>query len=299
MTQLCLGTAQFGMDYGVRGQRQPALPDAVEMLDYATQHGVCAIDTAEMYGNAEEVVGAFLMKKTLPRGNIAVMSKFPPNLLDEIPESGYLAVLKEHVEHTLETLHTDYLDAYLLHSARYVYNDAILAALAELQKRGYTKHAGVSVYEVDEAKAGLQKQTVGIMQLPFSVFDQRMAEQGVFAGTAGGDTIIDSRSVFVQGLLMMEEDEVPAFLAKARPILRRLDAVCTQHGVSRLSVAISFVQLQSAINRVVIGVDNLQQLQEDIHLFNNPLPQATMAEIAREFSGLEAEIVMPSLWHKE
>lgn len=35
MTRLCLGTVQFGMDYGVQGGRRPPVADAVSMLDFA------------------------------------------------------------------------------------------------------------------------------------------------------------------------------------------------------------------------------------------------------------------------
>lgn len=297
--QLCLGTAQFGMDYGIRGQHKPSMQDAIAMLDYAAQNNILAIDTAEIYGNAEEVVGAFLSKNTIQRDKLAIISKFPPNLLDEVPPAHYQSTLKAHIQQSLRTLHTDYLDAYLLHSARYVYQDDILAALAELQKQGYAKQVGVSVYEVDEAKTGIGKANVGILQLPFSIFDQRMAEQGVFETAQEQGTQVDSRSVFIQGLLMMEEEEAPPFLAKAQPILRRLNKVCTRLGVSRLAVAMSFVRQQSTIQRVVIGVDNLAQLQENISAFHNPLPQEVMQEIAIDFRGIEAEIVMPSLWHKE
>lgn len=31
--ELCIGTVQFGMDYGISGQRQPSIGQAVEMLD--------------------------------------------------------------------------------------------------------------------------------------------------------------------------------------------------------------------------------------------------------------------------
>ena len=38
--QLCLGTVQFGMDYGIRNQKKPNLQDAIKYLDYATQNGI-------------------------------------------------------------------------------------------------------------------------------------------------------------------------------------------------------------------------------------------------------------------
>ena len=62
--KLCLGTVQFGLDYGIRGQKKPSVEDAIKILDYATQNGIDNIDTALAYGNAEEVVGEFLKRKT-------------------------------------------------------------------------------------------------------------------------------------------------------------------------------------------------------------------------------------------
>ena len=50
--ELCLGTVQFGMDYGIAGQKQPTVEKAVECLDYATQNGISTIDTANAYGTA-------------------------------------------------------------------------------------------------------------------------------------------------------------------------------------------------------------------------------------------------------
>ena len=67
--ELCLGTVQFGMDYGIRGQKQPSVEQAVEMLDYATQNGINTIDTANAYGTAEDVVGTFLQKHSTKRSS--------------------------------------------------------------------------------------------------------------------------------------------------------------------------------------------------------------------------------------
>ena len=55
---LCIGTVQLGMDYGITGQKQPSVEQACEILDYATQNGIKTIDTANAYGTAEDVVSA-------------------------------------------------------------------------------------------------------------------------------------------------------------------------------------------------------------------------------------------------
>ena len=116
--KLCLGTVQFGMDYGIIGQKKPSLEDGVACLDYATQNGISAIDTATAYGTAEEVTGAFLRRKTILRDKLFISSKMLPNVLDDYESGQYTTKIREHLVNSLKVLGTDYLDAYMLHSAR-------------------------------------------------------------------------------------------------------------------------------------------------------------------------------------
>lgn len=298
--ELCLGTVQFGMDYGIRGQKQPSVELAVQMLDYATQNGINNIDTANAYGTAEDVVGEFLKKKTIPREDLFIISKFRPNLLDEADEDQYYDIMKANLENTLSRLHIDYLDSYLLHSARYVWNDAIIDTLNRMKIEGYVKHVGVSVYETDEAKKCIERPNVDFMQLPYSIFDQRMKADGVFelAKKAEHPTQIHSRSAFIQGLILMKEDEVPDFLKKAKPIVRKIDELCQQYEVSRIELAMSYVKRQDSISHLVFGVDNIEQLKENIALFENSLPNEIIDEISKEFMDIDTDIVMPSLWKR-
>lgn len=296
--ELCLGTVQFGMDYGIREQKQPTLDKAIEMLEYATNHGIHTIDTANAYGTAEDVVGTFLQRRTVPRENLFIISKLKPNLLDGHDESEYYDIMKANLEKTLSRLHTDYLDSYLLHSARYIFEDAIIDTLDRMKTEGYVRKVGVSVYEPEEAVKCIERPNVDFMQLPYSIFDQRMGNAGVFE-KAESDTIqIHSRSAFIQGLILMEENEVPKFLEEAKPIIRKIDELCQKYEISRISLAMNYVKLQSRISHLVFGVDNLQQLKDDIEIFKEDLPQDLVRDIAKEFSDIEANIVMPSLWTK-
>lgn len=297
--KLCIGTVQFGMDYGVRNQKQPTLEQSVEMLDYATQNGIDHIDTANAYGTAEDVIGVFLQKKTIAREQINIISKFRPNLLDEVSPEQYYFVMKENLEHTLSRLHTDYLDVYLLHSSRYVFQDAIIETLERFKKEGYAKKVGVSVYETDEAKKCIERTNVDFMQLPYSIFDQRMKNEGVFdLAMESCDTQIHIRSAFIQGLILMTEEQVPEFLAKAKPIVRKIDTICKEYHISRIALAMSFVKRQKAASHLVFGVDNLEQLKEDITCFETALEDEIIDEIGKQFVGIETDIVMPSLWKK-
>ena len=297
--ELCLGTVQFGMDYGIRGKRKPPLAESLELLDYAVQNGIRTIDTANAYGEAEDVVGTYLEKHPSVRKEITLISKFRPNLLDDVPPERYYSVMKANLEESFRRLHTDTLDGYLLHSARYVFNDDIIAALRRLKKAGYVKSIGVSVYETEEARKGILRGDLDVLQLPYSMLDQRMLQSGIFALAMERRFPLHTRSAFIQGLIMMEPEEVPPFLReKAAPILKEVSGICRETGLTRTQLSIGFVKQQSAVTHLVFGVRNMEQLKEDISAFQQGLPDSVMRELEKRFAHVEADIVMPSLWKK-
>jgi len=55
MTELCLGTVQFGLNYGIQGNDQPDLSKALDILNTANSAGIYNYDTAATYGTAEDV----------------------------------------------------------------------------------------------------------------------------------------------------------------------------------------------------------------------------------------------------
>ncbi len=298
--KLCLGTVQFGMDYGIRNQKRPSIEDAIKILDYAVHNGINTIDTAASYGTAEDVVGEFLKRDLIKRDKLFIISKFTPNALDDVDEKDYKKVINEHLTKSLERLHTDYLDAYMFHSSRYAYNPEMLNALYEVRQEGRIRHSGVSVYYPDEAKICINSDKVDFMQLPSSIFDQRMRNEGVFElAQEKKNTQIHSRSAFIQGLILMNEDEVPPYLNGAKPILRKIDVICKKHNISRISLAINWVKQFKAISHLVFGVDNIEQLKENIGIFNEEFPSEILNEISNEFTNIEANIFMPSLWVKK
>lgn len=296
--KLRLGTVQFGQDYGILGQKKPTLKDSVACLDYATQNGIYSIDTAEAYGNAQEVVGEFLKKKTISRERLNISTKLLPNVLDDISPLKYREVIEDHLKTSLRILHTDYVDAYLLHSARYAFEEDMLEALHSIKNKGIAKKVGVSVYEPSEVFACFKNDNVEFVQFPYSVFDHRMKEQGVFEEVLKSSCEIDVRSAFIQGLVLLEENQVPEFLSEAKPIITRLKKVSNVTGYSRIALAMAYIKRESAISHLVFGVDSKEQLIEDIELFNMEVPIEIMELLDKEFSGIKAEIIMPSLWKK-
>lgn len=221
-----------------------------------------------------------------------------PNRLDCVKPQDYAKVICEDLKNSLKVLHTDYLDAYLLHSARYAFCPEILDALAVATREGLAKCIGVSVYEPKEVFACAKHTNIGFVQMPYSIFDHRMKDHGVFKYGTSGYCKIAIRSVFLQGLITLQNEKVPGYLKKAVPILERLDKFSKETGKNRMELAIGYVKKEKGVSYLVFGVDSQEQLAEDIKIFEDDLPEDLYEEMEKEFKGIGEDIVIPSLWKK-
>lgn len=106
----------------------------------ALQVGYRLIDTAQTYGNEEEV-GSAISKSKIPRSEIFITTKV------WVPNYGYEKT-KKSVEESLRKLKTDYIDLVLLHQALSDYHGA-WKALEELYDQGKIKAIGVSNFYPD------------------------------------------------------------------------------------------------------------------------------------------------------
>ena len=298
MTRLCIGTVQFGMDYGVQGGTRPAVEDAVRMLDYATQNGVDAIDTAAAYGTAEDVVGEFLSRKTLPRDSVQVISKFGTNIFDGASVVDYAERLRAAAETSLKRIRSDYLDAYICHVPTAAGDSAIIEAMDVLKASGLVRHVGFSVYDPDQTLACLTTDVVDFIQSPFSFLDRRMETSGALAAASAKGVDLHTRSAFVQGLMLMDVKKIPERLAATRPVISDLEAACAEAGLSRRALALAFVKANPNVSHLVFGVDNMAQLKEIVADFNRSVDPGAVKSIADKFSAVNPSIFLPNNWKK-
>jgi diketogulonate reductase-like aldo/keto reductase len=60
--RLTLGTANFGLAYGIANKRMLTEKEAFAILEKAVEVGVSSVDTARGYGDAEKVLGKFFLQ---------------------------------------------------------------------------------------------------------------------------------------------------------------------------------------------------------------------------------------------
>ena len=295
---LCLGTVQFGLDYGIQGGRKPTVPEAVEIMGMAVDGGVDAIDTAAAYGDAEMVVGRFLAMRPGVRDGMFLVSKFGTDVFEGAQRGEYAARLGAAMRQSLERLGTDRLDAYICHVATAVRDDAVLEAMAAVRSEGLARKVGFSVYETDEALAAIDSGAVDFLQVPYSVLDQRMALAGVFEKAEARGVEVHARSAFVQGLALMDAERVPEWLAAARPLLHRLEGLCVDAETTRRRLALAFVRRRGGISHLVFGVDDARQLREILADFSAPVADGVLDAAEQMFADVDPRLVMPNKWRK-
>ena len=80
MDRLVLGTSQLGMSYGINNKTgKPDFDMACDIVRTAFDQGVTRFDTAQVYGDSEEVLGRILDRFKL-KSNIKVYTKLDPKI---------------------------------------------------------------------------------------------------------------------------------------------------------------------------------------------------------------------------
>lgn len=294
---LCLGTVQFGLDYGINNPNgKPSRQRSLEMLDYAYKRGIRFFDTAAAYGDAEEILGEFIRTRK-PEDEIFITSKLLPNIISENEKNVYKIIEKE-LKKTLNKLGVKKLYGYYFHTPGYIYNKEIVSALKKCKKDGLVSNIGVSIYEEKDALFAA-KMPVDIIQIPYSIFDQRLNNKDFFEIAKKNKIKVFARSAFLQGLIFMSEEKIPLQLERAKVYLREFDEIIGKYNLSRQKAALLFSYKNKNIDHVVFGVDNIDQLKEDIDTVEENIDfKKCLDELKNKFINIEKYIIFPSLWKK-
>lgn len=285
--KLALGTAQFGMPYGVSNKSGQVSLTAVEaILDESRSLGIDTIDTAMAYGESERVLGEVGVQ------GFKVISKLPS--VDAGENEDVLNCVMHSVESSLGKLRLESLDTILLHRPMELLGDSgdrIYESLLELKAQGLAKKIGVSVYDPSELAALIETFQLDVVQLPLNLFDQRFLRSGCLEDLDRRGVEIHARSVFLQGLLLMNSTSRPTYFDRWEHEFEMFDNWLESSGLTGLEACIGFLYELPEVFRLVVGVESKQ------HLLDIALASRKPATV-EEFSGFEdLELISPNRWN--
>ncbi|MDY0277406.1 MAG: aldo/keto reductase [Acholeplasma sp.] len=292
--KLCLGTAQIGMKYGIANNVILEKNDSFQILDTALANNINYFDTAIKYGNAEETLGEYIRFKKLNNSDLKIITKIDSKSIIGNEEKIVLELNK-----SLNRLGLTSLEGLLYHDSDAVFNEKAMHILIDFKKLNLVKKVGVSVYTLEEAEHALSYNNVDIIQIPFNIFDSNSEKKEFINKASYLGVEIHVRSIFLQGLLTMSEDEIPTYLEKAKVYIKKLDEICNKYNYSRIKAAINYVKATKNINLVIFGVIDSMQLKETLHYFNEDINDEINNELNDAFTMIPKEIIDPRLWVKK
>jgi aryl-alcohol dehydrogenase-like predicted oxidoreductase len=251
MNKIALGTAQFGMDYGINNKRGKIHPDEVfSILDEAARLGIDTLDTAYSYGDSEKIIGDFVR---LGKNYFKIVSKMTACTREKTKE-----VFKE----SLNRLGVPVLYGYLLHNFEiYKKDEGIWGELEGMKSEGRVKKIGFSLYLPSELEYLLRRNlAIDIIQIPFSVFDQRFEPYLPRMKKRGIE--VHARSIFLQGLVFQNPAKLDKYFETISEKVESLNSLSCKLGISIASLCVNFAIANEYIDKAVIGVDGMENLIE-------------------------------------
>ncbi|MGV8042520.1 MAG: aldo/keto reductase [Thermoanaerobaculaceae bacterium] len=263
--RIALGTAQFGLDYGVANERGRVPEQEVrQILSAGLRAGMDTLDTAVAYGESEETLG---------RCGVAgwkIVTKIP--------------AIPEHEDHVGEWLHATVTSSLERLGVKKVYGvqlhrpaevlghrgSDLAGGLQRVKAEGLVEKIGFSVYDPAELTDLLGRLPVDLVQAPFNVLDRRLIESGWMEKLSAIGVEVHVRSVFLQGLLVLRARSLPDRFARWRQAWGKWEQWLEQERLSALEACLRFALSFPGVSRAVVGVDSAAQLHQVITAANGP-----------------------------
>ena len=258
-SNLCLGTAQFGQEYGITNNKGIISNNELDKIFERIQDKkIKFIDTAGEYGDSEIIIGKKLNKK-----DINVITKFKSGVKSTFEEKD-INNLELSFQKSLKRLNKKTINSYLLHDPREFRKgnkDLLLNWLNNLKERGQIKRIGVSIYEESDLEY-IPLSQIQVIQLPVSVYDQRLLKKSIIKKLQKNKVSIHVRSIFLQGLLLQESSKWPQFINKSflnHHISYQKEVF--QNNLTLLESAISFIKKLDFPELILFGVTSSSELE--------------------------------------
>jgi aryl-alcohol dehydrogenase-like predicted oxidoreductase len=286
MSQLALGTVQFGLPYGVSNQSgQVSLPAVKAMLQLASSHAIDTLDTAIAYGSSESCLGQ------AGTSAFKVVSKLP-----EVPATctDINAWVQDQVAGSLARLGIHSLYGVLLHKPDQLLEEKgveIYHALQRLKQAGSIQKMGVSIYTPQQLDALIPHYSFDLVQAPLNLIDRRLHTSGWLQRLALEGVEVHTRSAFLQGLLLMPQRAVPAWFAQWSNVWAKWYEWLSEHDVSAVQACLAYPLSLAGVSRVVVGADSPDQLAQ---IFS-AAAQVPIADFP-DLQSTDENLVNPARW---
>jgi aryl-alcohol dehydrogenase-like predicted oxidoreductase len=283
VARLTLGSAQFGMAYGVKNIRgQVPAAEVAQILRTAWDAGIRCVDTSADYGESESTLGRAFRESGCA---LDVVTKCP---IDSSPT--------DSLRTSLRRLQRSRVAGYLFHDIQtYRRNPDLWKDMEDARAQGLAERVGFSLYLPQDVEFLMERSIkFDIVQFPYNLFDRRF--EPFFSILRVRGVQVHVRSVFLQGLLLMEPSDVPAYFSSARTSIARIHSIAKAYGLTPNALCMAFSSAPPEVDSIVIGVDGVANLRSNTAAFaDSPRAKSALTELG-SVEIADESVILPYRW---
>lgn len=274
------------MPYGIANPHgQVNLSEGTAIIQRACEAGIDTLDTAVSYGDSECNLGKIGVT------NWRVVSKLPliPNSIDTT------TWIRQQIVESLTRLNVQSLYGLLIHHPVALLGPsgaALYQAIVEAKNAGLVNRIGVSAYGPEEIDEILSRFKIDIVQAPLNIVDRRLITSGCLERMQEKGIEVHARSVFLQGLLLMDRFNRPDGFERWDGLWTRWHDWLLQAQLTPLQACLGFVASQQGVHRLVVGVDSCAQLEQILAAMD----LARGLTFPEELACQDPQLINPSNW---
>jgi len=277
---LIIGSVQFTKKYGFNKKKVP-LNEIKKILKYLNKQKIDYIDEAIDYNFLK-----YISDKKLDISKKKIITKIP-SIKNEKEFDNLTNILRSSLSRNKKNSYY----AILLHDTINITKNKLiknLEYLSRLKKKKLTLYTGVSLYNLKDFFKIIKFFKPDIVQVPINIVDREFLDEKFKVYIKKNKVQVHARSIFLQGSFLQKKNN---FL-KLDKQLKLLDNICEKYKISRIDALVSYVLNLEFVNKIVIGVADLDQLKEII--------QSRVINFKKdEFSNMKVvnKIKKPYLWN--
>ena len=169
--------------------------------------------------------------------------------------------------------------------------ETLYQALIDLKSQGLIKKIGVSIYSPSELDVVLKNFDIDLVQAPVNLFDHSMEKTGLGQNLKSKGIEFHARSVFLQGLLLMESGSRPQKFSKWHEVFEAFDNWLAVNNKTPLEATLKYVDQLSFVDKLVVGVDSKVHLEQILSALNS-----SSVDIPVFFNHEDTRLIDPSKW---
>ena len=282
LTKLGLGSAQFGLDGGNPSRGRSPEVEAREILSVAARSGLTWLDATLASAYAETLLGHVLPRPLPFRMTVKAMRA----------DRG-ADLVETEARNSLTRLGVTSAQAIVIQTPSDLFGPhgpALWDRLRRMKDQGLFRQVGISAYASDDPVGLAQRFKPDFIQAPASLLDQRLLVDGSLARIQAMGVGVHLRSIFLNGLLFLPPDRVPAQLKGAAGRLSRARRMIAEGRSDPLQASLGFALSRPEADVVLVGVTTAQELAAVVAAASHPPPDLDWDDMAIDDpSALESE----------